>query len=368
MGKVVKFINSYLLQGDAIVQQELWVVDGKISKPQRNADYQVDCQGMLLAPGLVDIQLNGGFGYDFAKTPESINIVAEKLLEHGVASFLPTLVSSTAAVYERAIPLLQPSKKDGAAEILGVHLEGPYLNPEAAGAHDRAAIHQARNISSLEVYGGLDGVKLVTIAPEMSFAIEAIAQLREHNIQVALGHSYAAYEEAKKGILAGANMATHLYNAMRPFHHREPGLIGAVLESNLFYSIIADGIHVHPAAIRAAWNANPNLILISDATAALGSTEKEHALGNKTVQVAGGVLRDENGMLAGTNVSLLQMVKNFKQFTNCPLPEALAAASLRPATLLGIQDRKGSLHVGADADIILLNHDLEVIPWSELGA
>ncbi len=366
MGKVVKFLNSFLLQADAIVRQELWVADGKISRPHKEADIQIDCQGMLLAPGLVDIQLNGGFGYDFAKQPEYINTVAAKLLKCGITAFLPTLVSSAAAVYEKVIPLLQPSKKDGAAEILGMHLEGPYLNPEAAGAHERAVIYQARNISNLEVYGRLDGVKLVTIAPEMHFATEAIAKLRENNIKVALGHSYATYAMAKKGFLAGANMATHLYNAMRPFHHREPGLIGAVLESKLCYSIIADGVHVHPAAIKAAWNANPNLILISDATAALGSTAKEHSLGNKTVQVVGDVLRDENGVLAGTNVSLLQMVKNFKQFTNCSLSEALAAATIRPATLLGIQDRKGSFHIGADADIIMLNHDLEIVPWQEL--
>lgn len=360
---VRKFMNARLLIDSEIREGDLWVSKGKITEPQKVADEVIDVGGKILAPGFIDLQINGGFGCDFSINPENISEVAKGLLQFGVTSFLPTVVSLSPEQYRKVLPQLQPSSFDfqGAAN-LGIHLEGPYFASEYLGAHDPR--NRPLQLASLQnMYGELQGVKMVTLAPELPGAQKLIQELNNLGILVSAGHSAATYSEMKASIDWGVAFSTHLFNAMKPYHHREPGIMGAVLlNPQISYSIILDEIHISPETVLLCWKCNPEgLILVSDATQVLGMPEGCYRLGSMEIENQGEcVYLKGTKTIAGSKLSLNRAVQALRRITNCSPSEALQAASLKPAKLAGLYPAKGTLSVGSDADFLFLSDELEV--------
>ncbi|XP_060141204.1 N-acetylglucosamine-6-phosphate deacetylase isoform X1 [Globicephala melas] len=315
---VIQFTNCRILRGRALLREDLWVRGGRILDPEklffeerRVADEQRDCGGCILAPGFIDVQINGGFGVDFSQATEDVGsgvaLVARRILPHGVTSFCPTLVTSPPEVYCKVLPQI-PVKSGGphGAGVLGVHLEGPFISHEKRGAHPEAHLRsfEANAFQDLlATYGGLDNVRIVTLAPELGRSHEVIRALTALGICVSLGHSVADLGTAEEAVQSGATFITHLFNAMLPFHHRDPGIVGLLtsdrlpLGRHIFYGMIADGIHTNPAALRIAHRAHPEgLVLVTDAVPALGLGNGRHTLGQQEVEVDG-----LTAYVAGTN-------------------------------------------------------------------
>jgi N-acetylglucosamine-6-phosphate deacetylase len=252
------FYNGRIIQGHKIID-ELWVKDGFVINPSKEIpNVAFDLNGQYLAPGFIDLQINGGFGVDFTSNLEDVSLVAKNLLSKGVVAFLPTIISSEPDVYQKT-KSFHPKEggKDGAS-ILGLHLEGPFLNPLQSGAHNKDNLSASEGKNLEEVYGSLDSVKMVTLAPEMSGALDMIKQLKQQNIVIACGHSQASSAVLKMAIEHGLTVITHLYNAMPSFHHRISSIIETVFSTpDLYYSMIVDGIHVSDTAIKMAWKMNP---------------------------------------------------------------------------------------------------------------
>ncbi|XP_047141626.1 N-acetylglucosamine-6-phosphate deacetylase isoform X1 [Hydra vulgaris] len=378
---LVQFINCRILYQKEIIKEDFWVKNGKILNPEKiffdeklSADIQIDCKNMIIAPGYIDTQLNGGFGYDFSSNIESLedglNIVSKGILKHGVTSFCPTLVTSPANIYRQALPILMKRKGSrNGAEVLGAHCEGPFINIEKRGAHDPNYIKSDANggIQVLELtYGSLDNIAIITVAPELSGIVDCIPSLVERNIVVSIGHSTASLGQSEVAVSQGASFITHLFNAMLPFHHRDPGMVGLltsdVTKKTVFYGMITDGIHTHPTALRIAYRSHPKgIVITTDAIAALGLSPGIYKLGTMSVEIS-----EKDAKIAGTNTlagsvcSMDRCVYQFKQQTNCSLVEAIEAATLHPAQLLGISDRKGTLDFDTDADFIFLDDQLNV--------
>ncbi len=321
----------------------------------------------LIVPGWLDIQINGGYGFDFTFKPESASQVAHRLPETGVTGFLPTLITSEFGSYPARLEVIRGiiekqriENSWSGARILGVHLEGPYLNRIRPGAHP---IEYLRSITPEEVIAWADPrlVRVVTIAGELPGGFEAIHRLRENGIVVSLGHSDADYLQAKECFSLGVGWATHLFNAMRPLHHREPGLIGAILENDLPCGIIVDGIHVHPSLVKLAYRVKgkDRIVLVTDAMEALGMPAGQYSLSQKTVIVSDQDARLPDGTLAGSLLSMDQAVRNMVTFSGCSLSEAVQMASLNPARLLGIDHVFGKIAPGYQADLVILNEKIQ---------
>ncbi|XP_063510992.1 N-acetylglucosamine-6-phosphate deacetylase isoform X3 [Pongo pygmaeus] len=332
--RVLQFTNCRILRGGKLLREDLWVRGGRILDPEklffeerRVADERRDCGGRILAPGFIDVQINGGFGVDFSQATENVcsgvALVARRILSHGVTSFCPTLVTSPPEVYHKDL---------------------------------------------LATYGPLDNVRIVTLAPELGRSHEVIRELTARGICVSLGHSVADLRAAEDAVWSGATFITHLFNAMLPFHHRDPGIVGLLTSDRLpagrciFYGMIADGTHTNPAALRIAHRAHPQgLVLVTDAIPALGLGNGRHTLGQQEVEVDG-----LTAYVAGTKTlsgSIAPMdvcVRHFLQATGCSVESALEAASLHPAQLLGLEKSKGTLDFGADADFVVLDDSLHV--------
>ncbi|XP_061837506.1 N-acetylglucosamine-6-phosphate deacetylase isoform X2 [Nerophis lumbriciformis] len=380
---ITQFVNCRILRDHRLLREDLWVREGKILDPEKlffdekaYADERVDCEGTILAPGFIDVQINGGYGVDFSQVSEDVNasvsLVARKVLEHGVTSFCPTLVTSPLDVYHKVLP--QVKVHDGGrhgAGVLGVHLEGPFISAEKKGAHPERFLRTFASGGSadlIEVYGSLDDVAMVTLAPELEGSQSAVKELCQRGVTVSLGHSVANLSQAEEAVQHGASFITHLFNAMLPFHHRDPGIVGLLTSDRIpqgrsvFYGMIADGIHTNPAALRIAHRAHPaGLVLVTDAIAAMGLPPGRHTLGQQVIEIQGlHAFVEGTQTLSGSIATMDMCVRHFKHASGCSVEEALEAASLHPAQLLGISHQKGNLDFGSDADIVLLNDSLGV--------
>ena len=319
-------------------------------------------------PGFIDLHIHGGRGFDVMDgTIEAIHGLAEHLARHGVTGFLATTVTASFADTMAAAHVVCQARTlpHAGAEILGIHLEGPYINGARRGAQNPAHICPASlsEIGDVIAASG-DCVRLVTLAPELPGAHELAAHLRRRGIIASMGHSDATYEQAMAGVAAGFSHVTHLYNAMRPFEHREPGIVGAALsEPRLMVEIIADGLHVHPASARIAILARgtQHVVLISDAVRGASLPYGCYRMGGQDVWTSDKGARTAEGRLAGSLLTLETALRNVITWTGLPLHEAMAMASLNQARELGLDGRLGSVAVGKDASLAICTSTLDVL-------
>jgi N-acetylglucosamine-6-phosphate deacetylase len=325
----------------------------------------LDVRGLLLAPGFIDLQFNGAFGHDLTHNPETLWRIAARLPQHGVTSFLPTIITSPLPNVQKAQEIWRkgPPKGYRGAQALGLHIEGPFLNPGKRGAHNPAYLRPP-SVEDVADWSPETGVRLVTLAPELLAAVDVIATLTERGVVVSAGHSMATLDQARTGVMAGIRYATHLFNAMPELHHRKPGLIGALLaDERVTIGLIPDGIHVHPSLIKLIWHmtGDDRLNLVTDAMAALGMAPGVYNLGDYKVTVSRKTATLSNGTLAGSILSMDQALRNLLNYTGCAQAEAVRTITTTPATVLGISDRKGQIAPGYDADVVLLTPDFRVM-------
>jgi N-acetylglucosamine-6-phosphate deacetylase len=329
--------------------------------------------GPYLAPGFVDVHVHGWGGHDAMGDATALDGMARALLRRGVTSFLPTAVSAPLpaleAFSERVRGWMPRAPEDG-AEPLGFDLEGPFLAPERRGAHDPAVLLAPADVPRDALAPLLDGLRLITIAPELPGALELIAWFAERGVAVSLGHSAATMAEAAAGYQAGARSTTHLFNAMSGVDHRAPGVAAAaLLEDAAWVELIADNVHVHPSlwALIARLKPTDRLLLVSDAIALAGMGDGQGWIGGLPVEVSDGrVTLAGTSTLAGSVLSLDVAVRNAVR-AGVPLPAAVAAASRNPLALLGVTDR-GRLAAGQRADLVELDGDLSVTRVMRSGA
>lgn len=344
---------------------DLAAVDGVLAPPAAlgPAAVVIDADGLIVAPGYVDLQCNGGLGIDLAGAPERLWELGTVLPRFGVTAWLPTIVTTPDGVVDRAIETLAAGAPDGwrGAAPLGLHLEGPFLSPEKRGAHPEGLL-RSPTLAAIEGWRRDRGVALVTLAPDVPGALEVIEALVARGVVVSLGHTPATASRASAAVDAGASWVTHLFNAMAPMHHREPGLVGVALaDERVRVGLIPDGIHVHPLVVAMAQRAlGPRLTIVTDAVAALGMPPGRQTLGRSEVTVDDDGVRLADGTLAGSNLAMDQGVRNLAAFSACPPEAALHAASTAPAAVLADPVR-GTLAPGARADLVLLDGDLHLV-------
>ncbi len=360
--KSLTLAGQTLLPGGAFAASTVLVQDGRIAAVHAGADSHADIvAGGWIVPGLIDLQVNGAFGFDLTADSSTIASLASRLPATGVTGFLGTLISSPLESYSRMLhDLDQAAAEARGARVLGVHLEGPYLSPRRKGAHNPVYL-RTPSLDEIDRWVASPSVRLVTVAPELPGALEFIRHLRTRNLAVSAGHSDATYEQAAAGFDAGVTWGTHLFNAMSPLAHREPGLAGALLSCGVPYGLIADGIHVHPAAVKLAWRAEgpKGLTLVTDAMAAMGMTPGQYRLGDRQVTFDTRSARLADGTLAGSILQMDQAVRNLITFTGCSLAEAITAASATPARIIGLASQ-GQVAPGFSADLVLLDPSIHV--------
>jgi N-acetylglucosamine-6-phosphate deacetylase len=347
------FTNAFLCFPDEIRSGELYVKSGKIVAAE-HADKIIDCKGLFIAPGLIDLQVNGVEGIDFSSNPEMIAKACDILPRYGVTSFLATIISQA---IDRYMPIDAP--------CLGIHLEGPYLNSHYAGAHDKGHIVDRCTAANWKKL--LPQLKMMTLAPELEGSSELISWLIKHGVVACCGHSAATSTQLEAAEKSGLSMVTHLFNAMVPFHQRAPGIIGYTLaKRTLFYSVIADGVHLADETIQLAYNAHPDgLILVSDCNSLLGASHG--TLGSQPIEKVGKqAVKLGTHILAGSAVSLFECMANFSKICRS-LVDAVASATIKPAKLLGIDDHKGRLDIGCDADFIIFSDRFKLFATYKKG-
>lgn len=350
--------------GAIVIEDNLILAAGpRTGLPVPSSAIRINAEGAYAAPGLIDIQLNGGFGLDFTQDPTTIWQVATQLLQYGVTAFLPTIITNPLEKYDEAIEVLRAGPPPGfrGAIPLGFHFEGPFLHPEKKGAHNPAFI-RTPTPELVKNWTADNMVRLVTLAPEMPGALETIQALRAQGVIVSAGHSMATFDEGLAGLAAGITLGTHIFNAMRPFDHRDPGLIGALgTSTSAEVGVIADGVHLHPAVVAFIWKilGSRRVALVTDAMAAMGMPPGDYVLGGQTVIVDEVAPRLKSGTLAGSILTMDGAVRNLIAFTDAPPAEAIFSATRTPALAIKAHDR-GRLAHGFEADIVLLDENLKV--------
>ncbi len=318
-------------------------------------------EAAVVAPGYIDLQVNGAFGVEVDEHPEHYRHISSRLPETGVTAWLPTVISSPPEHYPRVLRAFSAVMNPRGAQPLGFHFEGPFLSPAKAGAHPPDAIRGAPD-SLVSIFTGSDAIKLITLAPERSGGIDRIRELRRAGKLVSLGHTDASYEELRKGIDAGAAKATHLYSAMSGLHHRAPGAVGGILvDDRITAGMIADGVHAHPGAVELAYRMKgpDGMVLVTDQMSGAGMPPGNYPIGGRNVVCDGRSAQFENGTLAGSLLTMDVAVRNMVGWSICGAGEAIQMATEVPASLLGLTDR-GVLLPGMRADLVLLDSMLQV--------
>jgi N-acetylglucosamine-6-phosphate deacetylase len=371
--------NVNLIEDGQMIEDGVIAIDkGRIGFAGRKDDYiptegvvTLDGKGWYATPGFIDLQLNGAFGVDFNANPDAIEKVAARLPETGVTAFLATFITSPLDEYSQkleAVLNIMASEREVSeahmppSRLLGAHLEGPFLNPEIPGVHQKKLFLPPTK-ENLEKFVPLDAVRLMTLAVEMPGGLEAVSWLRERGIVPSIGHSLATEEQAWQAFSHGVSYVTHLFNAMPPLHHRKPGLVGAALGSEQARcGLIVDGIHLHPLVVQIAYNClgASKMTLMSDAMAGMGMPPGSYSIAGQEVKIDENSARLQGGRLAGSVLSMDQAVRNIVAFSGCSLAEAVRMASTTAAEVLGIDDRYGHLKAGYVADMVLLDTALQV--------
>jgi N-acetylglucosamine-6-phosphate deacetylase len=323
-----------------------------------------DLDGGLLVPGFIDTQVNGGGGVLFndSTTVEAIAAIGAAHRPYGTTGFLPTLISDDLAVVDAAMRATEQAIEAGVPGVLGVHIEGPFLNAKRKGIHDASKFRTLDNKAVALLSSLKRGKTLVTLAPETTTP-EMVRRLAQAGVIVAAGHTNAAYGTVRKALNAGLTGFTHLFNAMSPLTSREPGVVGAALESQAAWcGIIVDGRHVDPAVLRIALRTRPldRFMLVTDAMPTVGMIDKSFDLQGRHIRVVDGVCVDDHGTLAGSDLDMIGAVRNAVAMLGLSLEDAVSIASAAPAAFLGLADRRGAVQVGQAADLVLLDEDLNV--------
>lgn len=340
------------------------VEDGVIADFHAGDDAQViDLDGGWLVPGYVDTQVNGGGGVLFNDHPtvDGIRAIGAAHAQYGTTAFLPTLISDSLEIVAAGLDAVDAAIEQGVPGVVGIHVEGPFLNPARKGIHDAKHFRALDDAAIDLLTRPRKGVVMVTLAPERN-DVAAIERLVAAGVIVSIGHSDATYEQARAAIDAGARGVTHLYNAMSPLKHRDPGVVGAVLEDAQVYAgLIVDGAHLHPAAIRVALAARPTdrFMLVTDAMPTVGAASKTFVLNGQPIHVENGVCVDDNGTLAGCDLDMATAVANTVAL-GVAFEDAVAMASANPAAFLRLSHRIGRIDVGHSADFVWLAADLTV--------
>lgn len=357
-GKVFQEDGSFL-------EQALYINDHRLVD---KAEYQddgkvIDAEGLLVLPGLVDIHSHGAAGEDFSDgNPEGLKKILQYEKRCGITSYCPTSMTFPKERLRQIFASIKGAQTEEGAKVVGINMEGPFLDPVKKGAHVEEWIAAPDAAFVRELNQDVDGlVRLVTLAPNMEGAEEFIKEMHEE-VCISLGHTAADYDCASRAMKLGAHHVTHLYNAMQPFGHRAPGLIGAAMDDpECMVELICDGYHIHPSAIRAAFRlfGPERVILISDSVRATGMENGTYELGGQEVTVKDrkAVLKD--GTLAGSATNLYGCMCKAVEF-GIPLEQAIMAATANPARSIGIFDRVGSIRIGKQADLLLVSENLEL--------
>jgi N-acetylglucosamine-6-phosphate deacetylase len=351
-----------MIHADRVEGGRLTVEAGRIESVEPAA---VSADAPFIAPGYVDVHVHGWGGHDAMGHGAALDGMSRALLRHGVTSFLPTAVTApltTLAEFAERVRAWIPSAPANGAAPLGFNLEGPFLSSARRGAHDPTSLLVPANIDAAALEPLLDGLRLITIAPELTGALDLIGRLRGQGVAVSMGHSAASLDQARAGFAAGATTTTHLFNAMTGVDHRAPGLAAAaLLDDGAYVELIVDGHHVHPALWELVGRLKPaaRLLAVSDAIALGGTGDGRGLVGGLKVEVSGGrVTLAGSTTLAGSVMALDEAVRNLVS-SGVSLTAAVAAATRNPLTMLGVTDR-GRLEVGLRADLVELDGELRV--------
>ena len=343
------------------------IVDGGEGPPPRPAD--LDLGDSTLVPGFVDAHVHGGGGASFdAGTDDAVRTTVGAHLAAGTTTMMASLVTDTVDALESRVVRLAAAVADGL--VAGIHLEGPWLSPKQAGAHDTALLRDPDPADVARLLAAGDGaVRMVTLAPELPGGLDTVRRLTAAGVVAAVGHTDATYDVAREALDAGASVGTHLFNAMRGLHQREPGPPTALLEHpDAFVELIADGVHLHPAVLRLAATAKPHhFLLVTDAMAAAAGDDGDYQLGPMAVTVRDGVARlTDSEMIAGSTLTMAAAVRYAVREAGLALPDVVRAATTTPATMLGLA-RVGALRPGFAADLVVLDDDLRVTGVMKAG-
>ncbi len=333
----------------------------------------IDNRDRIVVPGFIDMHIHGAAGHDLMEaTPEAVSAVATFLARHGTTAFLATTVTASLErtfaaarglskiirAWERSLGI---SAKTAGAHPVGIHFEGPFLNIEKRGVHPASHIQKPTTETFECLLKHADGTaRVMTMAPEVDTGLAVLKCAGSHGLRVGIGHSNATFEEAEQAIAAGATHAVHVYNAMRPFLHRDPGILGAVLtDDRVSAELICDGVHVDPVAVclLVRSKGTERVILITDSLSCNGMPDGSYPLGEFMVQVGGGVCRAVGGVLAGSTLTLDAALRNLASFTGLSYERCLPCATLNPAKILGLEKHKGVIAPGADADLVVLDRN-----------
>ena len=334
------------VRGDRLATVEL-------GRPPRGTER---CGGVI-APGLCDLQVNGAAGVSVADGERALDKIDSFQLDHGVTSYLPTVISTSEDEATRVVAEIADRVADERSPVAGIHLEGPFLNPRYRGVHRaECLISPSRGEPA---YYRAPAVRLVTLAPELPHALDLVSALRRRGVTVSIGHTAASADEAEQAAAHGAVSVTHLFNAMKEFHHRKPSVAGwALATSGVRLGVIADGFHVDPLALRLiARLARRRVILVTDASPAAGARDGTYRMAGIEIYASDGRVSDATGSLAGSALALDEAVRRWTNLTGVPLGESLAAASERPARLVRLE---AGLRVGAPADLVILDQTAAV--------
>jgi len=373
MTKPLLFRNARIIT-PTFTYENGWLLsrDGKItafapySAPAFEDADVIVADDLTLMPGFIDVHAHGGNGFDVMDGDEASLVgIAQYYARHGVTSFLPTTWTDTRENTLNALIAIKELQDEPiiGATILGAHLEGPFLNAERCGAQHADYIRRASK-SEGNQYLDLDVIRLLAVAPEFSQNQWLITEAVKRGITVSVAHSSASYDEMRFARTLGLSHATHTYNAMTPLHHREPGVVGAVLTMDSFTcELIADLVHIHPAALDIVWRTKgkDSVVLITDSVKLAGLPDGDYHFSHQDVELLDGTVRiHETGTLAGTTLTMNQALYNFMKVTGEPLENIWQTASLNPARVANVTDRKGSITIGKDADLVLVDDDLNV--------
>lgn len=361
--------NCRIIYKDKIEKGSVRIQEGQITavNPEQIEDEEIlDANGLYLSPGFIDIHIHGAAGFDTMDgSEEAVNSIAKEIAKHGTTSFLPTTMTVSIQEINQSMQVIKKLKEKGTggAYVLGAHLEGPFVSPQAIGAQNPKYLMKP-SIAAYDkmVAGCEDAVVSMTLAPEMEGAKELVEYVTMQGVVCSAGHTKATYSQIKEAIEWGISHATHLYNAMTPFTHREPGTVGAIFDSELTTETISDGIHIAYPALKIAYKqkTTDKVILVTDAMMACCMPDGKYSLGGQEVIVYEGAARLENGALAGSVLTLDQAVRNVHQNCNLPLYEAVKMATYNPAKFCKIAHKKGLIAKGYDADLLLFDENIKI--------